>query len=106
METMNRVNYQPKSQMAFATENIALNAASTVVGAAANFAIPGLGTALAGAVGGGTGEPDLVAMRRENTNFLRLQAEVNQISTAFQTHSNISKTSHDAQMNSVRNIKA
>ncbi|MFZ4576235.1 MAG: hypothetical protein ACOYN0_17765 [Phycisphaerales bacterium] len=107
MDISNRSNYTAPAPASVASGNFALNAVATVAGAGLNVVAPGLGTFANALAGGKSGaDIDLGEASREFGSLLRLQMQVQQMSTRFQSETNIAKTAHESQMAAVRNIKA
>lgn len=89
--------------------NINFGAALGVATAALGAVAPGLSSVASMAQSAaGSAQSDMMInnMQASNSQLLIKQIQVQNISTQFQSLSNIAKTEHETRMNSVRNLRA
>ena len=84
-----------------------------VIGGAANLFAPGIGSVIGKAISGGIsgggalgglGGAGGSSLMGDSSQFLQLQAQMNNEQRAFETASNVLKARHDADMAAIQNI--
>ena len=75
----------------------------TLIGAAGNLALPGIGGAIGNMIAGGT--LNSTGLLGDTTQYLELQRQMNQETRAFETASAVLKSRHDAAMAAIHNLK-
>jgi hypothetical protein len=77
----------------------------SIVGGVGNVLMPGLGSVIGGAIGGGALGAALPTLGGETTQYLQLQRQIQLESLAFETASTVLKVRSDAAHQAIQNMK-
>lgn len=77
----------------------------SILGGLGNIIMPGLGTIIGGAIGGGVLGAAMPTLGNETTQYLALQRQINNETLAFETASTVMKVRHDSALHAIQNMK-
>lgn len=77
----------------------------SILGGIGNVIMPGLGSVIGGAIGGGALGAAMPTLGSEATQYLALQQRISNETVAYETISTVMKVKHDAMLHAIQNMK-